>query len=83
MDKAESRLGYQTERTQACRQLLITLFRKLGPWREKLILVGGLVPYLLFEDGDHVGTTDTDLVLNPSILRTSKAIALSSRISRR
>ncbi|MCA9775124.1 MAG: hypothetical protein KC800_00345 [Candidatus Eremiobacteraeota bacterium] len=66
MDKPESRLGYESERTQTCRQLLITLVRKLGPWRNKLILVGGLVPYLLFEDGDHAGTTDIDLVINPT-----------------
>ncbi|MFA7484396.1 MAG: hypothetical protein WC314_28150 [Vulcanimicrobiota bacterium] len=36
-----------------------------GPWSEKLILVGGLVPSLLFDNADHVGTTDIDLVLNP------------------
>ena len=65
MTKPESRHGYQTERTQTCRQLLITLIRKIGPWKDKLILVGGLVPSLLFQDGDHVGTTDIDLVLNP------------------
>jgi hypothetical protein len=65
MDKPESRLGYDRDRTQACRQLLITLLRMSGPWKDKLILVGGLVPSLLFDNADHVGTTDIDLVLNP------------------
>ena len=66
MDKPESRLGYDRDRTQACRQLLITLLRMSGPWKDKLILVGGLVPSLLFDNADHVGTTDIDLVLNPT-----------------
>lgn len=64
MTKPKDHFGYESARTESCRQLLITLFRKLGPWKDMIVLVGGLVPSLRFQDKGHVGTTDIDLVLN-------------------
>lgn len=63
MDKPRDRSGYKPERTEKCRQVLLSIFRKSAGWREKLVVVGGFVPSLLY-DGDHAGTTDIDLVLN-------------------
>lgn len=64
MTKPKDQFGYDPTRTESCHQLLVTLFRKLGPWTDMIVLVGGLVPSLRFQDGGHIGTTDIDLVLN-------------------
>ena len=48
----------------------MTLLRNIGPYRESIYIIGGLVPrYLIDRDGvegrqPHVGTTDVDLVLD-------------------
>lgn len=62
MEKPRDRLGYDQTRTSKCIQVLLTIIRRSAGWKDKLILVGGLVPSLLFDD--HVGTTDIDVVLN-------------------
>lgn len=50
----------------------MTLLGDLGPWRERLYLVGGLVPrYLVREVPEgaraHIGTTDVDLVIGVAL----------------
>lgn len=59
---------YDAEATDRCERALITLLGDLGPWRERIFLVGGLVPqYLIGQLPEgamaHVGTTDVDLVI--------------------
>lgn len=54
--------------TDACELALRTLLARLGPWADRLVLVGGLSPrYLVPEPPEgidpHMGTTDIDLVL--------------------
>ncbi len=60
---------YDEETTRRCERALLTLVGDLGPWAERIYLVGGLVPrYLVGElpkgARDHVGTTDVDLVIS-------------------
>jgi len=59
---------YNEDVTIRCERALLTLLGELGPWRERIYLVGGLAPrYLVgqFPEGarTHVGTTDVDLVI--------------------
>ena len=59
---------YDAATTSRCERALVTLLGDLGPWRERIYLVGGLAPrYLVgrLPDGAraHVGTTDVDLVI--------------------
>jgi predicted nucleotidyltransferase len=59
---------YDEKKTTRCERVLITLLGDLGPWRERIFLVGGLAPrYLVgrLPEGasPHVGTTDIDLVI--------------------
>jgi hypothetical protein len=59
---------YDEETTARCERALVTLLGELGPWRERIYLVGGLAPrYLIGQLPEgaraHVGTTDIDLVI--------------------
>jgi hypothetical protein len=59
---------YDEETTARCERALVTLLGDLGPWRERIYLVGGLAPkYLVGRvppgSRAHVGTTDVDLVI--------------------
>jgi hypothetical protein len=59
---------YDETTTARCERALVTLLGDLGPWRERIYLVGGLAPrYLVGElpagARAHVGTTDVDLVI--------------------
>ena len=44
MDEPRTRRGYTLRRTVACERALVTLLRGLGPWKDSVYLVGGLVP---------------------------------------
>ena len=71
--KPKHRGGHPSPHTELCERVLVTLIRGLGPWRQAVSLVGGLVPrYLLGlpdpEQEIHAGTTDVDLVLSFSLL---------------
>lgn len=59
---------YDAATTSRCERALVTLLGDLGPWRERVYLVGGLAPRYLtgqLPEGAraHVGTTDVDLVI--------------------
>lgn len=64
----KSSAEYNNETTGRCERVLVTLLGDLGPWRERVFLVGGLAPRYLVRrlpDGvsPHIGTTDIDLVI--------------------
>ena len=59
---------YDSVTTARCERALVTLLGDLGPWRERVFLVGGLAPrYIVgaLPEGvpAHIGTTDVDLVI--------------------
>lgn len=63
---------YDEAATSRCERVLVTLLGDLGPWRERIYLVGGLAPrYLVgvLPEGarPHVGTTDVDLVIGVAL----------------
>ena len=63
---------YDEATTARCERALVTLLGDLGPWRERIYLVGGLAPrYLVGQLPDgapaHVGTTDVDLVIGVTL----------------
>ena len=55
--------GYNQRHTHWCERVLVTLLRGLGPWKQSVYLIGGLVPRYLI-GAEHVGTSDVDLVLD-------------------
>jgi len=61
---------YSERGTQAVFSVLIELAQVLGAQSGKFILVGGLVPGLIFKEvePEHIGTLDVDIELNPDAL---------------
>lgn len=69
MNRRNHYTEYDVETTTRCERALVTLLGDLGPWRERVYLVGGLAPKYLVGQlppgaRSHVGTTDVDLVVS-------------------
>jgi hypothetical protein len=52
----------------ASKAVLIEAMQVLGAFRDKIVVVGGSVPDLLYPDGGHVGTLDVDLAVSATAL---------------
>lgn len=61
---------YQDREVKAVSSVLVELGQVLGAWRDKFVIVGGAVPWLLYPDAipRHIGTIDIDLDLDPEAL---------------
>jgi hypothetical protein len=63
---------YTPEALAACEKALRTILTKIGPWGQRLILIGGMTPrYLVgplpLDIEEHVGTTDLDVVVGVTV----------------
>jgi hypothetical protein len=63
---------YDEASTARCERALVTLLGDVGPWRERIYLIGGLAPRYLVGPlprgaRAHVGTTDIDLVIGLTV----------------
>ena len=70
--------GYSDQYTVGCERLLVTLLRGLGPWKNSVVLVGGLTPRYLVAARPptvpaHAGTMDVDIVIDLQILADTQA----------
>jgi hypothetical protein len=77
-DKPQFHGLYDRQVTEDCERVLVTLLRGLGPWRESIFLVGGLVPRYLIkgrppEIPAHAGTGDVDVVVDLAVLADVEA----------
>jgi hypothetical protein len=52
--------------TGASRAVLIEVLNVLGAFRDRIVLVGGWVPDLLYPDRGHMGSLDVDLAVSRS-----------------
>lgn len=71
--------GHYPERdVQAVYRVLIELGQVLGAWRDRFVVVGGAVPWLLLPDANpsHIGTLDIDLALDPAGLEDGEYASL-------
>ncbi len=78
MAKPTTLHGYTNQHTVDCERVLVTLLRGLGPWKESVILVGGLTPRYLVAARPpavpaHAGTLDLDVVIDLQILAETEA----------
>lgn len=74
---------YSQEHTERCHQTLVALMHGLGPWKQSIMLIGGLAPAYLIPEGDHAGTTDVDLLLHLDIFaRTDAYSTLEKNLKR-
>ena len=80
--------GYSAEDLDLVTRTCLYVFTKLGDLLEKVVVVGGLVPYLLVNQEDlpmgmerHSGTTDLDLGLALTILDDQLYQDVSDRLN--
>ncbi|MCY3948055.1 MAG: hypothetical protein OXF61_02505 [Acidimicrobiaceae bacterium] len=71
---------YAAAATDRCERVLVTLLGDIGPWGDRVVLVGGLAPrYLVGSDplvaSPHVGTIDVDLVITLAVDDSSETYA--------
>lgn len=70
--------GYGAAFTGECERMLVTLLRGLGPWKDSVVLVGGLAPRYLVKANppsvpEHAGTQDVDVVVDLQVLTDVEA----------
>ena len=63
---------YDEVTTTRCERALVTLLGDIGPWNQRVYLVGGLAPRYIVGSlpagaRPHVGTTDVDLVIRLAV----------------
>lgn len=54
--------------TSASRAVLLEVMNVLGAFRDKIVLVGGWVPDLLYPNSGHMGSLDVDLAVSQSAI---------------
>lgn len=79
---------YDTAATDRCERVLVTLLGDIGPWGDRVVLVGGLAPRYIVGSAPltaspHVGTTDVDLVITLAVGDSSETYATLYRNLRR
>jgi len=78
MAKPTSASGYDSQVTENCERVLVTLLRGLGPWKNSVYLIGGLTPRylapkLIKGTVPHAGTGDVDIVVQLEMLTKTDA----------
>lgn len=70
MTEPDTAKDYQERDVQAVYSVLIELGQVLGAYKQKFVVVGGAVPWLLLPDArpQHIGTLDIDIALDPEAL---------------
>ena len=66
------REDYNQQVTRRCERALVSLIGNIGPWNERVVLVGGLAPRYIIGTlplgaAIHVGTADVDLVIRLAV----------------
>ncbi len=69
---------YDDRGAQAVYAVLLEMGQVLGAYRDKFVVIGGSVPWLLLPDADprHIGTLDVDLSLDAAALQDDKYVGL-------
>ncbi len=63
MVNRDHRSDYDGPATERCERALVTLIGDIGPWSDRVALVGGLAPrYIVDSIPAHVGAADVDLL---------------------
>lgn len=70
-------IHYSEGVTLAVRKVLTELSVLLGQYQDQYVLIGGLLPWVMFPEAEepHIGTQDIDLVLDAENLREDKMYA--------
>lgn len=85
MSEPDIARDYQERDVEAAYSVLIELGQVLGAWRDKFVIVGGAVPWLLLGEArpKHIGTLDIDLDLNPDALADGEYASLVEALEKK
>lgn len=85
MSEPEVAPDYHERDVRAAYAVLIEIGQVLGAWREKFVIVGGAVPWLLLRGArpQHIGTLDIDLDLNPDALADGEYATLVEALEKK
>jgi hypothetical protein len=85
MSEPEVARDFHERDVRAAYAVLIEIGQSLGAWREKFVIVGGAVPWLLLRDARprHIGTLDLDLDLNPDALADGEYATLVATLEKK
>lgn len=78
MNPPDNARDYDERGAAAAYSVLIELGQVLGAYRQKFVIVGGAVPWLLMPNAQpsHIGTLDVDLNLSPEALSEGEYVTL-------
>lgn len=84
MNEPQMAGDYHERDVRAAYAVLIEIGQVLGAWRDKFVIVGGAVPWLLLRGArpQHIGTLDIDLDLNPDTLANGEYATLVETLER-
>jgi hypothetical protein len=84
MNEPDIAREYHEREVKAAYSVLVELGHVLGAWRDKFVIVGGAVPWLLLDGAKpkHIGTLDIDLDLNPDALKDGEYATLVEALER-
>lgn len=85
MSEPDVARDYHERDVRAAYAVLIEIGQALGAWREKFVIVGGAVPWLLLRGArpQHIGTLDIDLDLNPDALADGEYATLVETLEKK
>ena len=85
MNEPDIAIDYEERDVKAVYSVLIELGQVLGSWRDKFVVVGGAVPWLLLGEArpEHIGTLDIDLDLNPDALAEGEYATLVEALEKK
>lgn len=74
----QSAIDYEERGARAVIAVLLEIGQVLGAYRERFVIIGGAVPWLLLPNAQpaHIGTLDVDLSLDPSALGDAEYVGL-------
>jgi len=88
-DKPTTASGYQPEQVRRVRATCLYFATKFGDLMDDLVVVGGLVPSLLIDQGNlpesvrpHVGTMDLDVGLTFAVITEQRYVEITERLRR-
>lgn len=78
MSEPQSAIDYDDRGAAAVYSVLLEIGQVLGSYRERFVVIGGAVPWLLFPNAQpqHVGTLDVDLSLDAESLNNDEYTGL-------
>ena len=78
--KPQHQSEYSPDTALKCESALVTLLGNIGPWANRLVVVGGLAPRYIVRElppgaVPHIGTADVDVVVQLALDRTEETYA--------